>query len=762
MGIAHLTITVYFALILMNRDSWIIIYLAYILGLISASLFYLSQNNFSLLIFLKLGIALAVIGFVLRFFIKLDIDNKIYYIAIAIFVLSVLYFNFRLPQPQANDISNLVSSEKYLNATVTGKVLTEPRLNDNYKLKFWLKAQKIAEQNSLNSQQTAGKLYVTVPLLQGKNIYPHEIVTIKGFLYKPQSPKNNIQFNFKKYLREYGSFAGLSGRKIIEQSPTKPWGWYRLRNRIVRAQVKGLGSPLGQLISSMVLGRKAVDLPQDIRDLFIKSGLAHVLAASGFHVSLLLGITLKSTNFLAQKKQLVIGVIVLLIYLGLTGFSPSVIRAVIMGIAVLIAVASKAKVRPLGSLLLAATLILIFNPLWIGDLGFQLSFLSTFGLIVTLPILQNKLDWLPTNIATAIAIPLAASIWVLPLISYAFNMVATYSILINVITTPLITVISLGGMFTSALALLIPSLGSYLTWVLKYPTLLLVAITKFFTSLPGSTFAVGEISLFVLLVIYTLLILTWLNPKVQQKWWLIFITIVALIILPLHYRQQTLLQITILDTSDRPAIVIQDRGETILIDSGNIEDIKYTILPFLASQGISRLDYFATNKQPKSNYAPSLITLQSRLTIKNLAVYNNSDSDIKNRLNIPVQYNPTIKSHSLEIEPAKNSQALQLKISDKQWLIADRLSSPTVTTNSPDVLLWLGKSLSEKTINSFQGKVAIAQRITEGEIENWQSSIDNPQTPAVYDIKKEGTITWTPHTGFVTASNNVKRNNTLW
>ena len=79
-----------------------------------------------------------------------------------------------------------------------------------------MKAQKIAEQNSLNSQQTAGKLYVTVPLLQGKNIYPHEIVTIKGFLYKPQSPKNNIQFNFKKYHLSNQDFYNPIDKKMTK------------------------------------------------------------------------------------------------------------------------------------------------------------------------------------------------------------------------------------------------------------------------------------------------------------------------------------------------------------------------------------------------------------------------------------------------------------------------------------------------------------------------------------------------------------------
>ena len=235
------------------------------------------------------------------------------------------------------------------------------------------------------------------------------------------------------------------------------------------AQVKGLGSPNGQLVSSMVLGRRAVDLPAQIRNLFVVGGLAHILAASGFHVSLLLGVILRFTQFVDEKKQLTIGVVVLLFYVGLTGCSPSVIRAVLMGIAILIAKASQAKIRPLGALLFVAVLILLVNPLWIWDLGFQLSFLATFGLVFSLPAIIKKLDWLPPTIATAIAVPLAATLWVLPLIIYTFSKVSTYSIFVNILTTPLIAVISLGGMLVSAIALVNISLGAAFAWLLKYP-----------------------------------------------------------------------------------------------------------------------------------------------------------------------------------------------------------------------------------------------------------------------------------------------------
>ena len=730
----------------MNRDSWIVICLAYIIGLFTTSLFYFSDVAFSLSIVLKIGFVFFLLCTITKFITKIDVTRKVWLSAILLAIFAVVYFNLRIPQPQQNDIS-LVASEKFQVIMVRGKVITEPRLNSSNKLQFWLQTNEIVRQDN-STQTVTGKLYVTLPLLQGNNLYPRQFISIKGYLYQPQAAADPTQFDFQKYLKERGTFAGLTGYEIVAQSEQIPWGWYRLRTRIIRAQVKGLGSPLGQLVSSMVLGRKAVDLPDDIRDLFIKSGLAHVLAASGFHVSLLLGIVLRLTNSFNGQKQAIISAITLFIYLSLTGFSPSVIRAVIMGIAVLIAMVNKARVRPLGSLLLAATLILLINPLWIWDLSFQLSFLATLGLIVTLPNLEHKLDWLPYNISTAIAIPLAASIWVLPLISYVFNTVATYSIIVNLIATPLITIISLGGMFSSAVALILPSLGSYLAWLIKYPTLLLITITKFFTSLPSSTWAVGTIPLWLLLFIYLSISLIWLNRKLQKKWWL-FLIIILLLIISLRWQQSNLVRITIFDTSESPAIVIQDRGTVILINSGNSQTVKYTILPFLASQGINQINYWIAFGQQIDN----LSFIKSSIAIDSLIIYSTNDSNkLVNKTELAFELNPTINTESLTIAKINHQNAIQLKINNERWLLTDSLSSlKTLQLERYEVLLWLSQELDDRTVREFEG-IAIANRIEGAKL---------ARSLKLYATDRYGTIIWQPQTGFTTMTQEAYRNNIL-
>ncbi|MHC5832337.1 MAG: ComEC/Rec2 family competence protein, partial [Nostoc sp.] len=96
-------------------------------------------------------------------------------------------------------------------------------------------------------------------------------------------------------------------RQINVLDQERKWGWWQIRERIVRSQVRWLGVPEGPLVSAMVLGSKAVDLPYDIRDLFVQAGLAHALAASGFQTSLILSVILQLTRRAKKGTQFTLG-----------------------------------------------------------------------------------------------------------------------------------------------------------------------------------------------------------------------------------------------------------------------------------------------------------------------------------------------------------------------------------------------------------------------------------------------------------------------
>ncbi|MCX7596506.1 MAG: ComEC family competence protein, partial [Fischerella sp.] len=261
-------------------------------------------------------------------------------------LLATLYLQLRVPQPGANDISKFVPSENNNQEQiliVRGKVVSTPRLTRSQRGQFWLEATKLDEvrndkESTGVSKGVTGKLYVTVPILQATGLRPGQEIAVTGVLYKPKPPSNPGAFDFQKFLQQEGTFAGLVGRLVnVLDEKQHQWGWWQVRERIVRSQVQSLGVPAGPLVSAMVLGSKAVDLPYDTRDVFVKAGLAHALAASGFQTSLILGVVLGLTKSFKESTQITLGSLALIIFLCLTGFQPAVLRAVMMGFAALIA-----------------------------------------------------------------------------------------------------------------------------------------------------------------------------------------------------------------------------------------------------------------------------------------------------------------------------------------------------------------------------------------------------------------------------------------
>jgi competence protein ComEC len=733
----------------MNRNSWTVLCLAYAIALLSTRIFGMSNPNPSLQAWITVVTGIGLLSVLAAIFIprfwRRGPKLQLWLIAGLVAILAVVYFQIRIPQPGSNDISNLLNegNNKSQFVTVTGKILTQTRLTSSDRIQFWFEAQQLQIRG--NNRQVTGKLYATIPLEQKTDLYPDLKIEIRGILYQPSSPSNPGSFDFKAYLASQGAFAGLKGLQVefleAEKAPT--WGLWQLRQRIVNAQVASMGSPEGLLLGSMVLGQKAVDLPGNIRDSFIKAGLAHVLAASGFQVSLLLGVVIRLSGRLSARSQFILGLITIALYLGLTGLQASVARAGVMGVGALFALVAERKVRQLGSLLVAGTLLLLFNPLWIWDLGFQLSFLATFGLIVTMPPLEKRLDWLPPTLATLVSLPLAASVWTFPLLLHTFSLVASYSIPANIVAAPLISVISLGGMVSAGAALIYPPIGSAIAWLLYYPTHWLLQLVQFFTTLPGSSLAVGRLSLGWMLLIYLLMGLVWLHPWWSRRWWVVGLVIIILIVIPIRYSQLNLLQVTIFATKQAPILVIQDRGKVVLINSGDRNTAKYTIVPFLNRQGINRLDYTIAFTS-SSNRDDEWLEIEKTLKIKHKL---SSSEQIISFDSTTIQLIDTTPS------------VLQLQIQGQTWFLLDKGNSEVINTTASSktgtVLLWSGKSLNEEWLEKIQPQIAIA--ISSTVSKQTQQQLQQRQIQ-LYWTGRDGAIQWNRDRGFQTALETTESN----
>ncbi|WP_375515033.1 ComEC/Rec2 family competence protein [uncultured Nostoc sp.] len=687
-------------------------------------------------------------------------------------LLATLYFQWRVPQPGAKDISQFVppgnSSNQEQLVIVRGQVASNPRLTRSQRGQFWLEATQLDEvKNEKGSagvpKGVTGKLYVTVPILQATGLYPSQQIAVTGILYKPKAASNPGGFDFQKFLKQEGTFAGLIGRQINVLDQERKWGWWQIRERIVRSQVRWLGIPEGPLVSAMVLGSKAIDLPYDIRDLFVQAGLAHALAASGFQTSLILSVILQLTRRARKGTQFTLGFLALIIFLSLTGFQPAVLRAVIMGFAALVGLLLKRKVKQFGSLLLAATLLLVFNPLWIWDLGFQLSFLATLGLIVTVPALVNRLGWLPPAIAALIAVPLAATIWTLPVQLFVFGVVPSYSLLLNVLSTPLISIISIGGIISALVGLIWTQAGSFLAVVLHYPTDWLIKLVEFFSKLPENSVAVGSISSWQLLAIYVLIILVWLVPWWQRRWWFANMIAIGLVFIPLWHSTNTLFRITVLESGTEPIVVVQDRGTVTVINSGDEGTGRFTILPFLQQQGVNQINWaIATDFQ--GNESNAWLELLQRLPIKNFYEYSSKPENsiatqaIQQELQKyqgsyqPLAVGQAVKTGSI-VAQLINDQLpiLQLQILDQNWLLVGNIKSKEVqqlvksgSLPHPQVLWCASQSLKDLVI-ALQPQVAIA---SSANLDQKSLSELNKSQTKLFFTGRDGAIQWTPNGQF--------------
>lgn len=521
--------------------------------------------------------------------------------------------------------------------------------------------------------------------------------------------------------------------------------------------------------------------------------MAHTIAASGFHVSLILGLALAFVQARSPQIQFAVGVTALLIFVCLTGLHPSILRAALMGLGGLIALVLGQRTKPLGLLLLAAIVLLLINPFWIWDLGFQLSFLATFGLLITAPAVTKRLDRLPPRLAAMVAIPVAASLWTIPLQLWVFGVFSPYSIGVNIVTAPLVALICVGGVVSGLGAALWPPLGMGVAWVLQYPVALLLVIVEWGNGLPGSAIAVGNITMVQLLVLYGLMVWLWLDskitkPKIAQHWLMVAMAMAGLVFFPAWHNQATLSRLTFVAGAEMPALVVQDRGRVGLVNSGGPDTAIYTLQPFFQHQGINQLAW-ALDTVPSQDNLQGWLRLLNQLPIRQFYHWNpgssraglvhnaesiNTESTNSSTTNSsttgrqqwtqgalesalapgqgtyhPLGPNPSLAFNTLQLQAlTPDFQVWQGRWHNTDWLwLLDRSIDPAQLLLDPvnlpqgSWLWWPGQALTPELLTRLQPKGAIASAPwIDPETVAWFETRSVP----LYWTGRDGALQWWP------------------
>jgi len=351
----------------------------------------------------------------------------------------------------------------------------------------------ISEEPDVRSDNTKYKLKLADSLgniLLVAKKYPQfaygDKIEIVGKLKTPQSSED---FDYQKYLAkdDVYSIIYFPETRLLESSQGN-WLMGKLlwiKNKFRYSINRILVEPQGAFLAGLLLGEKR-GLPPDLMENFSRTGTTHIIALSGFNITIIAVALMSLFNFFMVRRQvsfwLSVGAIVLFVLM--TGAAASVVRAAVMGILVLVAQQIGRLYQIKNALIFAGALMIYLNPkILVWDLGFQLSFAATLGLVYILPILNHwfifdegksvsTLGQMDKNnfvkslkpVWLILATTLAAQIAVLPLLVINFGQLSLIAPLANILILPIIPLTMLAGFLSALGGLLFLPLGQILGW----------------------------------------------------------------------------------------------------------------------------------------------------------------------------------------------------------------------------------------------------------------------------------------------------------
>ncbi len=509
----------------------------------------------------------------------------------------------------------------------------------------------------LAPQEVDGKAYyggdIIVYANDGQQFSGGEQIKVSGQVFSYNSPGNEDAFDYNEYLRNQGIVGVVSAYYGGEITKVKDGSYFSaaaayFRNRFIAAADLLPGDQRG-LINGIFLGDKS-GLDYQEKNALSASGIFHAFAVSGLNICyLLLAVSLLiSYNYRRRWLRLIITIVLLVFYMMITGFTASVVRAALMGILLVLAQAFDEKTDIYTSLAVALMLCLFYHPLWLFDSGFQLSFVSVFGLVALMPVWQRilpKKGWFGKYLADGMAVTFAASFAAMPLIGYYFYIVSFAGWLISVPILPLIGFALILSLIASLIAVV--SVGAAV--IPLYAAGLIMDLVnracQVVASVPLSYATIGKPLLIVIIIIYLLLLLIPLINKYRGRWWALggFIIVIALLLTPWSnivngIFNDKLLEVTYLDVGQGDcALVVTPDGKTVLIDGGgSISDPdavgEYILLPYLKSHGIDRIDLMISS-HPHDDHIDGLISVLENMPV-GCYIYgeNFSDNSTEKRL----------------------------------------------------------------------------------------------------------------------------------
>ncbi len=533
----------------------------------------------------------------------------IYLVYVTSFFLGSAWYQYRQPITDASQVS--FYNDREYEMLVTGRLVEPPDYRDTYS-NLHLKVEAL--DSGSGDMPVQGELLVRVPPNQ---TYEYsELVRVRG---KLKTPPEDEEFSYRDYLaRQY-----IYSYMPIAEVTRLPWETknliiteiYKFKQALLNNTYRLYHDPEASLLAGILFG---VDtgLTTRLQDAFKNTGTAHIIAISGFNIAIIAGIFFfLFKSILGERFGALVAVIGIFLYAFLVGGDSAVMRAAIMGSISLFARQFGRRNNGLNALLFVALLMAIFNPLVLWDVGFQLSFFATLGLILYAEPFSNftsniisKLSKSDTSTLTRIIneyfiLTIAAQLTTIPIMAYHFKRISLISFIANPFILPVQPLVMVGSGLAVFTSLIIYPLGQLLAWIAWPFATYTIRMVELFDKAPYASIYFGDSSLWLVTSFYIALLTVTFGWPAIKEWFnarrdsLRAITLTAIIMLLfscalLLWRSAATsgdgqFHITFLEVGSADAVLIQTpEGRNVLINGGaNVSELSDELgrrLPFFS------------------------------------------------------------------------------------------------------------------------------------------------------------------------------------
>ena len=515
-------------------------------------------------------------------------------------------------------------------------------------------------------------LYLKIDKKQEVNLEYGDKIFITGEFQEPQGMRNEGGFNYKEYLKSLNIYGSVKAKniKVIEQNKGNIFMnfTYKISDEIKENIEEFMGEKYSGLLIGLLLGDSS-KIDENMEENFKITSLTHILAVSGAQVTYIIVAmySLLKRKIGIQKTRVVI-IASLIFYTALTGFSPSIVRAGIMGIILMISGLVFRKNDIINSIAISLFFMLVYNPFLLENVGLQLSYLGTIGIIgfnkTIILILKNiqirnrkwkykinrKLILLISKIKEILAVTMSASLAVVPVMIYHFNLFGTYFLITNLLASIIIGPITLLGTLLVIISFISIYIAKILSYILKFLIGILLFISSF-SKLPISKIYIPTPTIPFIIIIYLSLIISLFiykvfherNPNttilrvrnllalVKYKFKqnrddvikkIIIISIIISLCIIFIPRD---LKINFVDVGQGDStFIITPKNETILIDGGGSNTGSFdvgenTLLPYVLDKGYNKIDFMIISHFD-SDHVGGLLTILEEIKVEKVLI----------------------------------------------------------------------------------------------------------------------------------------------